>query len=83
MSQFQLFDAVQLKESILLAGDQPVAAGTAGAIVEILQDGEAFMVELFGGWVKEDEHGDFVPAKQSEPGAFIETIGVEIVQATA
>jgi hypothetical protein len=53
MSLFQLFDAVHLKEPILLAGGESVAAGTAGAIVEVLRDGEAFMVELFGGWVKE------------------------------
>lgn len=37
------------------------------------------MIELFGGWVKTDEAGDFVPAEPEEVGAFMETLGVETV----
>jgi hypothetical protein len=51
MSKFQLFDAVSLTEPIALP-DRPIAPPeTAGAIVEVFKNGEAYLVELFGGWV--------------------------------
>lgn len=76
MSKFQLFDGVRLREDIPLidGGIAPI-----GTIVEILKNGEAYLVELFGDWVKYDEQGNFVCATQTEKGAFLETIGVEIV----
>jgi len=80
MSQFQLFDAVRLKALISLSEGEIAPIGTSGAIVEIFKDGEAYMVELFGEWVKEGEQGEFVPTTRSEPGAFMETIGVETVR---
>jgi hypothetical protein len=79
MSKFQLFDAVNLTEEISLAGGGVAPAGTAGAIVEVFQDGEAYLVELFGGWVKTEVGGAFISANQDEPDAFMETIGVETV----
>lgn len=74
MSQFQLFDTVELKEAIALSGDFSNASmprevapiGTIGAIVEIFKDGEAYLVEWFGDWVTDEELGEFR-----------ETIGVE------
>ena len=80
MSQFQLFDAVRLNASISLLEDGSAPVGTSGAIVEIFKDGEAYLVELFGEWVKEDEQGAFVLTARSELGAFMETIGVETVR---
>ncbi|MCA2628570.1 MULTISPECIES: DUF4926 domain-containing protein [unclassified Microcystis] len=76
MSKFQLFDGVILREYLPLidGGIAPI-----GTIVEILKNGEAYLVELFGDWVKYDEQGNFVCATQTEKGAFLETIGVEIV----
>src|SRR4028119_374165 len=79
MSKFQLFDAVSLTEEIALADGGVAPPETAGAIVEVFKKGEAYLVELFGGWVKAEVGGDFVPATQDEPGAFMETIGVETV----
>lgn len=88
MTQFQLFDVVKLKEPIhlsdpswsnALSGEDMASEGTPGAIVEVFNDGEAYMVELFGSWVKYDEQGDFIPASRSDEGTFIETIGVETV----
>jgi Protein of unknown function (DUF2281) len=79
MTQFQLFDSVNLKEGIALEEGDTAPEGTPGAIVEVFKDGEAFMVELFGGWVKTDEEGGFVAADPEETGAFIETLGVETV----
>ncbi|MBM3189277.1 MAG: DUF2281 domain-containing protein [Chloroflexi bacterium] len=79
MTRFQLFDAVKLKEAIALTGGKTAAAGTPGAIVEVLRDGEAYMVELFGGWVKRDAQGDLAPADRTDPEAFMETIGLETV----
>jgi hypothetical protein len=53
--------------------------GTVGAIVEVLGDGKAYIVELFGDWVKYNDCGDFVSASQDESDSFMETIGVETV----
>jgi len=79
MTRFQLFDGVKLTEDIPLTDGGVAQAGTVGAIVEVLGDGKAYIVELFGDWVKYDEQGDFIPATQDEPGSFMETIGVETV----
>lgn len=77
--QFQLFDQVQLTEEIPLTYGGTVAVGTVGAIVEVFNNGEAYLVELFGDWVKYDEQENFVPASRDEKGAFMETIGVETI----
>jgi hypothetical protein len=88
MSQFQLFDVVQLTEAIPLSGDftnaaiQPDIApvGTSGAIVEMFNDGEAYLVELFGDWTKIGVEADaLISAEPDDPQAFRETIGVETV----
>jgi hypothetical protein len=79
MSKFQLFDAVNLTEAVALADGELAPPQTAGRIVEVFKNGEAYLVELFGGWVKAEVGGDFVPATQDEPGAFMETLGVETV----
>ncbi|MEG3845532.1 DUF2281 domain-containing protein [Microcoleus sp. herbarium19] len=79
MSKFQLFDAVNLTAEIALADGEIAPPQTAGTIVEVFKNGEAYLVELFGGWVKAEVDGDFIPATQDEPGAFMETIGVETV----
>jgi len=51
VSQFQLFDAVKLKSEIPLEDGGTAPEGCMGSIVEVFNDGEAYMVELFGGWV--------------------------------
>jgi hypothetical protein len=79
MSKFQLFDDVKLTEDIPLTHGGIAPIHTVGAIVEVLKNGEAYLVELFGDWVKYDEQGNFVSATQTDKGAFMETIGVEIV----
>ena len=79
MTRFQLFDGVKLTEEISLTDGGVAQAGTVGAIVEVLGDGKAYIVELFSDWVKYDEQGDFMPATQDESGSFMETIGVETV----
>lgn len=79
MSKFQLFDAVNLTEAVTLADGGVAPPETAGAIVEVFKNGEAYLVELFGGWVKAEVGGDFVPATQDQPESFMETIGVETV----
>lgn len=79
MSQFQLFDSVQTLDSVPLTEGEVAPAGTTGAIVEVFNEGEAFLIELFGQWVKYDSEGDFVPSTQDDPNAFMETLGVERV----
>ncbi len=79
MSQFHLYDAVNLTEAIPLNDGNTAPIGTAGAVVEVFNEGEAYLVELFGGWVKADIQGDFLPTTINEPGTFMETLGVETV----
>jgi hypothetical protein len=77
MSQFQLFDSIQLKEPIQIDPNTIAPIGTPGAIVEIFNNGEAYMVELFGTWVNLDTNGDFTASDRTDPASFIETIGIE------
>ena len=79
MSKFKLFDAVNLIEAVALADGEIAPPETTGIIVEVFKNGEAYLVELFGGWVKAEVGGDFVTATQDEPESFMETIGVETV----
>ena len=77
--RFQMFDSVKLREEISLTDGGVAPVGTIGTIVEVFQNGEAYMVEFFGDWVKYDEGGNFVVASPEQEGAFVETIGVETV----
>jgi hypothetical protein len=79
MSQFQLFDSVKLTEDLQLDTGDIAPIGLPGAIVEIFNDGEAYMVELFGQWVKADVNGDFILSDRDDSDALMETIGVETV----
>jgi len=87
MEQFHELDQVQLREAIPLSGDMSKAltptetapAGTVGTIVEVLDPGQAFLVELFGDWVKLQDPDGLCRAEAQEEGAFRETLGVEVV----
>lgn len=79
MTMLQLFDSVRLREAVTLTEGETVLAGTRGAVVELLADDEAYMVELFGDWVKIDAEGNMVPASANDPEAFTETLGVVTV----
>ena len=74
-----LFDTVRLKEDIDLGEGVHAPAGTLGAIVEVLNQGEAYLVQCFGDWVKADAEGNFEPADREDPEAFVEPLGVETV----
>lgn len=78
-TKYKLFDSVKLKEAIPLFDGGMAEMGTVGAIVEVLEEGEAYLVELFGGWVKYDEQENLVSAISHEKDAFRETIGIETV----
>ena len=85
--QFNLFDQVRLLEPIELTESMnnainPLAiapVGTIGNIVEVLEPGEAFLVEMFGDWIVSESNGDLRRASGEEKNAFRETIGVETV----
>ncbi len=79
MMKFQMFDSVKLREEIPLADGGMAPLGTLGVIVEAFNDGEAYLVELFGDWVKYNAQENFVPAQREDAGSFLETIGVETV----
>ncbi|MGD1862275.1 MAG: hypothetical protein ACFB0E_20190 [Leptolyngbyaceae cyanobacterium] len=76
---FNLFDTVRLKEDMDLGDRVRAPAGTLGTIVEVLNQGEAYLLECFGDWVKSDAEGNFEPADGDDPEAFVETLGVETV----
>ncbi len=88
MTQFNLFDQVQLTKPIVLTGfvsnaidtSDVASVGTIGTIVEMLAPDEAFLVELFGDWVISKDTDELCRAKPEEEGAFRETIGVETVR---
>ncbi len=79
MSQFQLFDSIQLTEALLLDTGKTAPIGSPGAIVEVFNHGEAYLVELFGGWVTAEVGEDFSIADQGHPNSFVETIGLTTV----
>lgn len=79
MNKFQLFDSVKLNEGITLSDRGTASEGTVGAIVEVFNDGEAYMVELFDGWVKYDATEILVPADALDSESLPKTIGVETV----
>ena len=89
MEQLELFDQVQLTEAIPLCGEmsnalEPLAVatvGTSGTIVEVLEPGEAFLVELFGDWVRLEGEAGLVRSTPDYSTAFRETLGVEVVKA--
>ncbi|TYQ26943.1 hypothetical protein [Pseudanabaena sp. UWO310] len=45
--------------------------------MEIFKDGAAYLVELFGGWLKLTTEGDMIETSQDDPEAFRDTIDVE------
>jgi len=77
MSKFQIFDSVTLNQDIHLYSGEIAPQGTDSAIVEIFKDGEAYLVELFGGWLKFTTEGEMIEAAQDDPEAFRDTIDVE------
>jgi len=77
MSKFQMFDSVTLNQDIQLHTGGIAPQGTDGAIVEIFKDGEAYLVELFGGWLKFTTEGDAIETSQDDPDAFRDTLDVE------
>jgi len=79
MSKFQMFDSVTLNQDIQLHTGGIAPQGTDGAIVEIFKDGEAYLVELFGGWLKFTTEGDAIETSQDDPEAFRDTLDVETI----
>jgi hypothetical protein len=77
--KFRVFDTIKLTEAMPLSDGGFAAIGSVGTLVESLQGGEAYLVELFGSWVKYDADENLVPASGEESEAFTETIGVEMV----
>ena len=77
MSKFQIFDFVTLNQDIQLHTGGIAPQRTDGAIVEIFKDGEAYLVELFGGWLKFTAEGDMIETSQDDPESFRDTLDVE------
>jgi len=76
---FRLFDSVILNESLKISEEVTALPGTPGTIVEILGNGEAYMIELFGNRIACDDNGNLIKADADTPLSFRETIGVETV----
>ncbi len=76
--KFSLYDAVELTQSISLADEQTAPTGTTGAVVEVLNQGDAYLVELFGQWVQQNQEGNLIAAQPGDVAAFVETLGVAL-----
>ncbi len=74
-----MFESVTLNQDIQLHAGGIAPQGTDGAIVEVFKDGEAYLVELFGGWLKLTTEGDTIAASQDDPEAFRDTLDVETI----
>ncbi len=72
-----MFDSVSLNQDIQLHSGEIAPQGTDGAIVEIFKDGEAYLVELFGGWLKFTNEGETIETSQDDPESFRDTLDVE------
>jgi len=81
MLYFQLFDAVKLTQPVQLEDGSLIPADTPGAVVEVLGDGDAYLVELFGPWVRRNALGETVPASADAAGAFQRTLDVVTIGA--
>jgi hypothetical protein len=79
MTRIELFDSVKLTEAIALTDGGIAPPGTLGAVVEVFKEGKAYMVELFGDWVKYNAAENFVPANRQDAESFLETLAVEMV----
>ncbi len=79
MTRFELFDSVKLTKAIALTDGGTAPRGTLGAVVEVFKEGEAYMVELFGDWVKYDAAENFIPANRQDAESFLETLAVEML----
>ncbi|OKH11162.1 DUF4926 domain-containing protein [[Limnothrix rosea] IAM M-220] len=77
--KFQLFDNVKLTEDITLNNGEIISKETRGTIVEVFNNGEAYLVEFFGNWVKYDSDGYFIPADKNGQDSFTETLGLETI----
>lgn len=77
--KFHLFDTVKLTQKITLNDGGIANIGTVGTIVEIFNQDEAYLIELFGNWVKYDHDGNFINTFPNDQNAFVETIGIETV----
>jgi hypothetical protein len=77
--KFALFDAVELTQATTLAEGQVVPTGTHGAIVEVLDQGDAYLVELFGQWVQQTQEGALIAAQPEAATAFVETLGIALL----
>ena len=89
MKSFKLFDLVQLLEPISIHGDftnaleqyTTVPEGTTGTIVEVLEEDQAYLVELWGNWIRCQDNQRLEQAKPDFQDKFRETLGVEVIYA--
>lgn len=71
MKLLKLFDVVELLESVPIHGNFTNAlekyttapAGTTGTIVEVLEEDQVYLVELWGNWIRCQENQELEWAK--------------------
>ena len=82
MNQFELFDVVRVKADTLDSNGGAIASGTTGTVMDVLENGASYLVELLGDWTPEDDSTAFVVlAEAAVPDIFRETLGIEIFRA--
>ena len=70
---------MKLGEEIPVEDGGATPEGCPGAIIKMFNDGEAYVVELFGRWVTLSDNGDFVDSTADTSNSFMETVGVQTV----
>ena len=81
-NQFELFDGVRVKTNTLDSDGALIPAGTTGTVMDVLDNGTAYLVELLGDWTATQDSTTFVMLAEAEvPDIFRESLGVEIFRA--
>lgn len=80
--RFDLFDVVRVIDRSLDTHSSKIQTGTTGTIMEVLEDGQAYLVELMGDWSGTDDAATLVLLAEAEvPDIFRETLGIEVFRA--
>ncbi len=80
MEKFNLFDAVTLTKAVVLSNGTEAPAGSVAAIVEALDDGQAYLVEVFDQWIALDESGRALSSHPSAQNGYQTSLGVAFVK---
>lgn len=80
MDKFNLFDAVTLTKAVVLSNGTEAPAGSVAAIVEALDEGQSYLVEVFDQCIALDESGRALSSHPSAQQDYQTSLGVALVK---